>query len=118
MTTKKCLCGEKLPYRRAHSCRKCWDKVTQYAKHIAALADQRVSINEFEDWFRDASRNAHQWGDSNVNDFVDAVESLFSERYFENLDERDLRSKLQQEARRFARPFVSTIVLRYDPGSR
>ena len=38
MTTKKCLCGEKLPYRRAHSCRKCWDKVTQYAKDAFARA--------------------------------------------------------------------------------
>ena len=44
MTTKKCLCGEKLPYRRAYSCRKCWDKVTQYTKD--ALARARMTSHD------------------------------------------------------------------------
>ena len=78
----------------------------QLSSKIAALADRRVSVNEFEDWFRDRSRNVHQWGDQSLNHFVDAVELLFSDWYFEGLDENILRSKLQEEARHFANPFA------------
>jgi hypothetical protein len=78
----------------------------QLSKQIEALADQRVSVNDFEDWFRDESRDVHLWGDQNLNELVEAVEALFSERYFGGLDEKRLRQQLQEEARRFARPFV------------
>lgn len=78
----------------------------QLSNKIEALADQQVSLNDFEDWFRDESRNVHLWGDEELNEFVDAVEALFSERYFEALADKDFRRILQQEARRFSRPFV------------
>lgn len=81
--------------------------VDQLSQQIAAYADGNLSLNTFEDWFRDQSRNVHLWGDQNVNDFVDAVESLFSERQFERLSDQSMRDKLQQAAREFCRPFVS-----------
>ena len=81
--------------------------VDQISNQIAACVAGRLSLNAFEDWFRDQSRNAHLWGNENVNEFVDAVESVFSEKQFEKLSERDVRVKLKQEAQRFASPFVS-----------
>jgi hypothetical protein len=90
----------------------------QLARKIEALADQQVSVNDFEDWFRDNSRDVHLWGGEELNGFVDAVEALFSDRYFESLSDKDLRSRLQQEALRFPRPFAlraessGTVILR------
>lgn len=81
--------------------------IDQLSNQIAAYAAGRLSLNDFEDWFRDQSRNVHLWGDVALNEFVDAIEEAFSERHFEGLDEVGMRSKLQAEAERFARPFVS-----------
>jgi hypothetical protein len=36
----------------------------QLQSQIAAYTDDRISLAEFEDWFREASENAHLWADS------------------------------------------------------
>jgi hypothetical protein len=84
----------------------------ELANKISAYASGDVSLNEFEDWFREASENVHLQGDSALEDFVFAVEALFSERYFDGLSKRNLRTELQEVARRFAVPFVLSIRFR------
>src|SRR5437667_15309 len=79
----------------------------QLLDKIAAYDAGRISLNEFEDWFRDESEDVHLWGDRELNEFVFALEALFSERHFESLAESRMREKMQKEARRFARPFAS-----------
>lgn len=78
----------------------------QLSKQIAACAEGKLSLNTLEDWFRDHSHNVHLWGDQRLNDFVDAVESVFSEWYFEKLSEALICRKLQDVAQEFLRPFV------------
>lgn len=79
----------------------------QLSEQIAAYASSRVSLREFEDWFRQESEDVHLWGDEQLNEFVFSVEALFSERHFDRLSESEMRKRLQEEARRFASPFAS-----------
>ena len=86
--------------------------LNQLSNQVEACAEGKVSLNAFEDWFRENSRNVHLWGDPELNDLVDALESVFSERYFENISESEARCRLHEEVRLLARPFASRHEMR------
>lgn len=70
-----------------------------------------MSVGEFEFWFRSESRNVHLWGDSSVNQVVQAVESAFSEYYFADLDDSGLKQELANTVRPFEQASVGVSFL-------
>lgn len=71
---------------------------------IRELSDVRLSLSDFEDWFRDESRNVHLWGDEPVKYFVWEVEDVFSQYHFEFLPDGQARALLEKIALRAATP--------------
>jgi len=65
----------------------------QISKKIDDLEHDRISLDEFEDWFSVESWNVHDHGDENLSDVVFSLESVFS-RYY---DGKVKREKLSQE---------------------
>jgi hypothetical protein len=53
-----------------------------------------ASIDAFEDWFREQSRNAHVRGDEDLNRMVDLIEGVFSEYHFANMSEDKVLQEL------------------------
>ena len=68
---------------------------------IAELADARLSLYDFEKWFRGGSRNFHRWPDEKARDLVYEIESVLSDYHMDGLDE----SRIPQELANAIRPF-------------
>jgi hypothetical protein len=87
----------------------------ELVKQSAECAAGRISVNKFEDWFRAHSRNVHAQ-DESLRDLSFAIEALFSDRYFEGLEDSDFRLHLAQEVKQFAPPFARSdvYIVRYE----
>jgi len=68
----------------------------QLADEIVAASAGDSSIDDFEDWFRERSRNVHVWGSDELVRFVFAVEAVFSEYHFADLDDAGTRAALRR----------------------
>lgn len=72
----------------------------QLLEHIAACQSGRVSLDDFEDWFRSNSRGSYRASES-VSRAAAAVEAAFSKWAFQGLDECGLREELGVAVRPF-----------------
>jgi len=67
----------------------------QFAGKIRDLEAGRLSVGDFEEWFREASRDVHLWGDEQLNEVVFSTEDIFSQYHFEDLDETKMKQGLR-----------------------
>jgi hypothetical protein len=89
----------------------------QFREKLNELISHRVSLEDFEDWFRDNTRNFHTWSDSFLIDLVFAIEAVFSEYHFDDLAEEETEKRLENTLRRFDRSAASVFrVERKAPG--
>jgi hypothetical protein len=83
---------------------------SQLLQAVEDLAQDRISIGDFECWFRLQSRDVHKWGNVRINELVDAAESVFSEYYFEDLDDAGFRRAMANAIR----PFEEKAAVQYE----
>src|ERR1035438_6416349 len=76
-------------------------KIRELSQRIAEYKDAVLSLDDFEDWFRDHSRGSYGAGDARVNDAIVAVESALSKFHFQGISE----PRLGQELAAAIRPF-------------
>ncbi|HCC57743.1 MAG TPA: hypothetical protein DEQ47_10865 [Solibacterales bacterium] len=68
--------------------------VRQLSEKIDELAADRVSVYDFERWFRTESKDFHQWADARLKDAVFSIEAALSEYHFAELEESKLKVEL------------------------
>lgn len=61
---------------------------------ISDLSDARLSLYEFEKWFRVSSRNFHTWADDRAKDMVYEIEHVLSDYHFDGLKEAQIPKEL------------------------
>ena len=66
------------------------------SRQIARLRQGHLSLDDFEDWFRDNSRGAYACNDPGVAEACSFVESVLSEYHFENAPEALACLKLER----------------------
>jgi hypothetical protein len=66
---------------------------SQISEQIAKMADNHLSVEEFERWFRIASRNFHAYQDEAARAAIFEIENVLSE-YHEDLDEEATQREL------------------------
>jgi hypothetical protein len=67
-------------------------------QHVEAYQQGRLSLDDFEDWFRDNSRGAYASRIPGISEAAAAVEVAFSEYSFQALDEMALIEELDRAA--------------------
>lgn len=65
------------------------------------------SLYQFERWFREASRNVHAWGDTDLKSAVLLIECVLSDYHFDGLEEGSVGGELEAAIRPFVRPQVN-----------
>ena len=75
-------------------------KPDQISAQIAEIEDGRLSVEEFERWFRRASRNFHAYPDESARTAIFEIENVLS-GYHEDLDETAARKELAEAIRPF-----------------
>jgi hypothetical protein len=61
--------------------------LNQISSQIAEVVAARISVDEFEEWFRFESRNFHVCSDRRLKSAIFEVEGVLSEYHFAALDE-------------------------------
>lgn len=84
--------------------------VDQISNAVSEVSAQRMSIEEFERWFRKGSRNFHACGDPNLIGAIFAVEAVLSEYRFAGMHESSARLELVNAVRPFEQPKVGPAV--------
>jgi hypothetical protein len=81
--------------------------------HIEEYRNGGISLDDFEDWFRDNSRGAYRVPE--VSEACASVEAAFSRYYFQGVGEDALRMELANTIRPFAslevRPLEEPVIL-------
>jgi hypothetical protein len=83
--------------------------IEQVSQKFAEFQEERISLEEFENWFEDNSNGAY--ADPAVSRVFAAVESAFSQYYFDHIGENAMRVELAKAIH----PFESPKPLRYSP---
>jgi hypothetical protein len=89
--------------------------VSEIQQKIGELASQRIEAAAFERWFRKASRNFHQLPSGQLKHAIFAIEAVFSEYHFANLEESALARELAEAIRPFCtiEPSYAAVEIRY-----
>ena len=87
----------------------------QLAAQAQACGAGSLSIEDFEDWFAEASWNVHRLGDSKLTDAVFEVEALFSELSAGRLSADAVRECLSECSLRFRQKAASVDEIEFVP---
>ncbi len=88
--------------------------VNQLNNAVSDVANDLLSMQEFERWLRGASRNVHEWGDEDLNNAVLSLESVLSDYHFEDLAEEVAKKELANAIRPFVPPRYYGYTHRFD----
>jgi hypothetical protein len=80
----------------------------QISRQVEDVVAGNVSLEDFERWFRNESRDFLAWGDSRLQRAVFAVEGVLSDYHFDGLEERHVPQELAAAIRPFDAPAVRT----------
>jgi uncharacterized protein (DUF1786 family) len=62
------------------------------SQQVYAYENGRISLDDFEDWFRDNSHGAYQ--DESLSDICASIEAAFSKYYFQRGGETQMRHEM------------------------
>jgi len=83
----------------------------QISRQVADFCDGKISLEEFERWFRSESRDFLAWADARLQSEVFAVEGVLSDYRFDGLQESNVAGELAAAIRPFDPPSTSNIAL-------
>ena len=75
----------------------------QLSQQVAACHAGRISLDDFEEWFRTNSKGAYR-ASEDLSRAAASVEAAFSKYCFQGLDEQGLREELAEAVRPSAEP--------------
>lgn len=76
----------------------------QASRQITEIASGHISVEDFRDWFRNASRNFHSWGDEQAKQIAFEIEGVLSEYHFSGLNDFAAIQALEDVVRPFVEP--------------